>query len=53
MSHIAECEDCKKEYEELLAIKDAFKKFDTPLDGKLAESTMEEIYKKAYPEKKK
>ena len=53
MSHIAECEDCKKEYEELLAIKDAFKKFDTPLDGKLAESTMKEIYKKAYPEKKK
>ena len=54
MSHIAECEDCKKEYEELLAIRDAFGDLGCALpEGKLAESTMKEIYKKVYPEKKK
>ena len=54
MSHIAECEDCKKEYEELLAIRDAFGNLGCALpEGKLAESTMKEIYKKVYPEKKK
>lgn len=52
LSHIAECDDCKKEYEELKAMKNEFRKLDVKLDGALADSTMKKIYAKAYPQKK-
>ncbi len=53
LSHIAECESCKKEYEELIEIKKSFSKLDIQLKGALAESVMQRIYAEKAPKKKK
>lgn len=53
LSHIAECEECRKEYEELRALKKEFSKLTVQLDGALAQSAMARVYSQAIPEKKK
>ena len=53
LSHIAECETCQKEYEELLAIKKEFSRLDVQLKGALAESVMQKIHAEVYPERKR
>lgn len=53
LSHIAECEECRKEYEELQALKKDFAKLDTKLKGALAESVMQRVYAESFPKKKK
>lgn len=53
LSHIAECEICQREYEELLAIKKEFSRLDVQLKGALADSVMQKICAEVYPEKKK
>lgn len=53
LSHIAECEECRNEYEELRRLKKEFSRLTVQLDGALAKSAMEKIYTQATPEKKK
>lgn len=53
LSHIAECETCQREYEELLSIKKEFSRLDLQLKGALADSVMQKICAEVYPEKKK
>ncbi len=42
--HIAECPDCRKEYEELKKLRKEFEKLDFKLHGALADSVMQRIY---------
>ncbi len=53
LSHIAECETCKKEYEDIQKLKKEFSKLNVQLRGALADSVMEKIYAETYPKKKK
>lgn len=53
LSHIAECEACRKDYEELLAIRKNFKKLDVQLRGALTDSVVEKICADAHTVKKK
>ncbi len=53
LSHIAECETCKNEYEDIQNLKKEFSKLDVQLRGALADSVMKKIYAEAYPKKKK
>ena len=53
LSHIAECESCRAEYEELKAIKKEFSRLRIRLNGELADSVMEKITAEAHPKKNK
>ncbi len=51
LSHIAECSECRKRYEELKKIKKDFAKLNVTLNGRLAESVMTRVYNER-PKKK-
>lgn len=52
LSHIAECDTCRQEYEELKAIKKEFSKLRIRLNGELADVVMKKITAEAHPKKK-
>lgn len=52
LSHIAVCEDCKNEYDEIKAIKKEFENLSVSIDGRLADSVMEKITAETHPKKK-
>ena len=52
LSHIAECESCKKEYDDLQELKKEFAKLDLQLKSALSESVMQKIISENIPKKK-
>lgn len=52
LCHIAQCEDCKREYEELQQLRKDFSQLDVQLRGAIAEKVMGKVCEEAYPKKK-